>query len=142
MKSLLPGSCSTQSQAPGVADAPQRTDQFVTDYPRARVVFGEGAAGRIASEIDRFEWRRVLLVTTAGRATAAGSVREALGPRLVAEYDRAAMHVPVERVREAVALVDRVSPDVVLAVGGGSPIGLAKAAARELRGQQAGNIIC
>jgi maleylacetate reductase len=61
------------------------------------------------------------------------SVREQLGARIVGLCDLAALHVPVDRVRAAVAVVDRTEPDVLLAIGGGSAIGLAKAIAIERR---------
>ena len=116
---------------PAVADAPDRFAEFVTEYSRARVVFGEGAAERVGTELDSLGWRRVLLITTAGRSSAVASVRHTLGARLVGECDNAVVHVPIEQVRQTTQLVDRVEPDVLLAVGGGSPIGLAKAVALE-----------
>jgi maleylacetate reductase len=106
-------------------------DSFTTEYPRVRVIFGEGCLARTGAELDTLGFRRVLLVTTPGRSAAAGAVREALGPRLAGECGRAALHVPADRVREAVQLVDALTPDALLAVGGGSPVGLAKAVARE-----------
>jgi maleylacetate reductase len=48
---------------------------------------------------------------------------------VVAVCARAVLHVPIERVREAVDEVDRLAPDGLVAVGGGSAIGLAKAIA-------------
>jgi maleylacetate reductase len=50
-----------------------------------------------------------------------------LGHRLAGVCDLAAVHVPMDRVREAMADVDRMRPDALLAFGGGSSVGLAKA---------------
>lgn len=99
----------------------------------ARVVFGAGAVARIDDELDAMGFTRALAMTTAGRAEALTLIRARLGRRLAGVYDRAAMHVPVERVREALSQVDERSPDALLAVGGGSAIGLAKAVALERR---------
>lgn len=97
----------------------------------ARVVFGAGSLGRLGTEIDALGLTRALLVTTPRRDATVESVRAALGHRLAGTCDIAAMHVPADRVERAVAEVDRIRPDALIAVGGGSAIGLAKAVARE-----------
>lgn len=102
-----------------------------TDRVPPRVVFGAGSVSRLAAELDALGFSRVLLVTTAGRAPTIALVHEAAGGRVAAVCDRAALHVPIEQVRSAVADVDRLKPDALLAVGGGSAIGLAKAIALE-----------
>ena len=98
-----------------------------------RVVFGVGAIGRLGAELDALGCLRPLIVTTPGRASALTAVRDAIGARVAGVCDLAAVHVPIDRVRAAVADVDRLGPDSLLAVGGGSAIGLAKAAALERR---------
>jgi maleylacetate reductase len=99
----------------------------------ARAVFGTGAMARLGEELDALGIKRVLVITTPGRSGAFVTSRGRLGDRVVGVCDRAALHVPIERVREAVAEVDRLSPDALLAMGGGSAIGLAKAVALERR---------
>lgn len=99
----------------------------------ARVVFGVGAVNRLAAELDARGLIRPLVITTPGRAATLTAVTERLGGRVVGVCDRAALHVPIDRVRAAVAEVDRLAPDSLLAVGGGSAIGLAKAVALERR---------
>jgi maleylacetate reductase len=98
-----------------------------------RVVFGVGSIGRLAAELDALGLARPLILTTPGRATALTSVLEHLWSRAVGVCDKAALHVPIDRVRAAVAQVDRLAPDSLLAVGGGSAVGLAKAVALERR---------
>jgi maleylacetate reductase len=101
--------------------------------PNPRVVFGVGAIGQLAAEFDALGLARPLIVTTPGRVSALAAVVEPLGPRVAGVCDRAALHVPIDRVRDAVTQVDRLAPDSLLAVGGGSAIGLAKAVALERR---------
>jgi len=98
-----------------------------------RVVFGIGAVARLGEALDALGVKRPLVVTTPGRSAALALVRAQLGSRVVGVCDRAALHVPIERVRESMADVDRVSPDVLVAIGGGSAVGLAKAVALERR---------
>jgi maleylacetate reductase len=104
---------------------------FTSDWARVRVVFGAGAGSRLRDEIDALSVRRLLLVTTPGRAPSLASIRTHLGDGLVGVCDQAALHVPDVRVRAAVAEVDRVQADALVAIGGGSAIGLAKAVALE-----------
>ncbi len=96
-----------------------------------RVVFGAGSIARIGAEIDAIGARWPLVITTPGRSDTLTLIRGYLGDRLAGVHERAQLHVPVDRVREAVALVDRLSPDALLAIGGGSAVGLAKAVALE-----------
>ena len=100
-------------------------------HPPVRVVFGAGSTARIGDELDALGIERVLLITTPRRSQHVEAIRRSLSDRVVAAYDRAALHVPIERVRDAVAAVERHSPDALIAVGGGSAIGLAKAVALE-----------
>ena len=126
--------------------APMTSTEFIADGRRTRVVFGAGAIRGLGAELDAFgatrvplddargtlsESRRVLVVTTARRDATIERVRAELGDRLAGICDIAAMHVPADRVQRAVADVDRMRPDALLAVGGGSAIGLAKAIVRE-----------
>jgi alcohol dehydrogenase class IV len=62
----------------------------------------------------------------------------ALGDRLVAVYDRTAPHVPEDQVAEALALAEEHTADALIALGGGSPIGLAKAIAQALEERRSG----
>jgi maleylacetate reductase len=98
---------------------------------QVRVVFGTGATARLGHELDARGIHRVLVITTPGRSAAFQTLRDRLGERVVGLCDRAALHVPIDRVREALADAERLSPDALLAVGGGSAIGLAKAVALE-----------
>jgi maleylacetate reductase len=96
-----------------------------------RVIFGVGAIDQLPAELDALGIGRLLLITTPGRTTELDSLRRVLGLRVAGVCDRAAMHVPIDRVRAAVLMVDRMAPDALLAIGGGSATGLAKAVVLE-----------
>jgi len=102
---------------------------FTADWSRVRIVFGAGTVARLPAEIDALGWSRILIVTTPGRTTELGVVRAHLASRVVGLCDVAALHVPIDRVTSALAVVAQCEPDALLAVGGGSAIGLAKAIA-------------
>jgi alcohol dehydrogenase class IV/protocatechuate 3,4-dioxygenase beta subunit len=99
-----------------------------TSHP-SRVVFGSGTAGRVAEEIERLGCSRVLLLAGPSVAQAAARVREVLGGLVVAEFDGAAMHTPVEVTERALTVLREASADCLVAVGGGSTTGLSKALA-------------
>jgi len=106
---------------------------FTADWSNTRIVFGAGAVARLPAEIDALGWSRILIVTTPGRTAELGVVRAHLASRVVGLCDVAALHVPIDRVTIALAVVDQCTPDALLAVGGGSAIGLAKAIALETK---------
>jgi alcohol dehydrogenase class IV len=102
---------------------------FVHETLPARVVFGAGAVERLPEEVDRLGVRRVLILCTQGQRGLAEEIAGRLGGRVAGVFDRAAMHVPVERAEEARGTAASLGADACLAVGGGSTIGLAKAIA-------------
>jgi alcohol dehydrogenase class IV/protocatechuate 3,4-dioxygenase beta subunit len=95
----------------------------------ARVVFGTGAVAAVSDEVLRLGASRVLLLSTPSLDNAAGAVRRALGPLLAAEFDGAAMHTPVGVTEQALRVLRDYNADCLVAVGGGSTTGLAKALA-------------
>jgi maleylacetate reductase len=92
-------------------------------------VFGAGALGQLASEIDRLGSGKALVLCTPGQRAMAERVLGLLGPRAVGVFDRAFMHVPIETAREAREVARRLDADCAVAIGGGSTTGLGKAIA-------------
>jgi maleylacetate reductase len=115
------------------------TDFGYTSYAQ-EIIFGSGAIIRLGEAVERFGWRRVLVCTT-GSARRGGSlahVAAALGDRLVAVYDQVRPHVPAAQVAEATALAAEHEVDAVIGLGGGSPIGAAKAVGQALEERRTG----
>jgi maleylacetate reductase len=94
-----------------------------------RVVFGVGALDRLGEELARLGARRVLLVAS---KRVADDLAERLGDRHAATCSEIVQHVPVEVAERATALAREVAADALVAVGGGSAVGLAKAVALDL----------
>ncbi|POX36345.1 alcohol dehydrogenase [Streptomyces sp. Ru73] len=93
----------------------------------ARVVFGAGTLGRLPEELGRLGASRALVLSTPGRAELARRAREVLGAAAAGEFTGAAEHTPVEVTRQALAVARALDADCLVAVGGGSTVGLAKA---------------
>jgi maleylacetate reductase len=92
-----------------------------------RVVTGVGAAGRIGAELALLGGERAMLV--AGKGEAEQALRLVHDVNVVATFTEVRPHVPVEVARAATDLARSSGADCVLAVGGGSTVGTAKAVA-------------
>jgi alcohol dehydrogenase class IV len=106
--------------------------KFVHDALPGRVVFGAGSLERLPDEVARLGARRVLLVSTPGHRDLAEDAARRLGARAAGIWDQARMHAPIENAQVARAEARRLGADACVALGGGTPIGLAKAIALEL----------
>ncbi len=103
--------------------------QFSMQRGTTRVVFGAGAAEGILRDVETLGVRRVLVICSPSRANDAAALASKLGALGVGLVATAREHVPSETVNDARREAERCDADAVLALGGGSAIGLAKAIA-------------
>ena len=98
------------------------------------IVFGAGTLAQLGEAVAGFGWRRLMLCTSgsARRGGQVAKVEAALRENLVAVYDHVQPHVPEAQLNEVLALAVEEKADVVIGLGGGSPIGMAKAASAAL----------
>ena len=97
-----------------------------------RVVFGAGAERAVADLLVELGARRVLLVAQDRHAEGAARIAAALGERASGVFTTDRPQVPGEIADAAVARARAAGVDWVVAHGGGTPIGVAKAIALEL----------
>jgi len=102
---------------------------FVHTFLPGRVVFGAGALDQVADEVAALGVRRVLVVATKSAREVADAVEGQLRERFAGRIDGVAQHVPTEVAEGARAKAREVGADCIVAIGGGSAIGLAKAVA-------------
>ena len=95
----------------------------------SQVVFGKGSRAQAGELAAGLGCRRVLVIATRSQAAVAEDLKAQLGGAGAAVFPRAAMHTPVEVTAEAMDLVEALGVDGLVAVGGGSAIGLSKAIA-------------
>jgi maleylacetate reductase len=108
-----------------------RVNAFVYESWPGRVVFGVGAQTAIADEVAGLGAERVLLLSSPSATAPADALHAALGD-VALRWTEVAEHVPVELAERARAAARDARVDVIVAIGGGSAIGLAKAVALEL----------
>jgi len=97
--------------------------------PLERVVFGRPAAEAAAAEAERLGARRVFVVASkslARKSPLVRGIRQALGPRDAGLFDECIAHTPWPSVIAAADAVRAAAPDLILTVGGGTPIDTVK----------------
>ena len=105
---------------------------FTHDALPQRVVFAVGALARVGEEAERLGLSRALVVATPGSGARLGQeVVKALGARAAGLHAQAVIHVPKAVAEAGLVAARAVDADGLIAAGGGSAIGLAKAIARE-----------
>lgn len=97
----------------------------------SRVVFGAGAVASVAAEVDRFGASRVVLIDGLFNDPLRARIEADLAGRHAGTITEVAQHVPAEVAARALSQSRAVNADGLLALGGGSATGLAKAIALE-----------
>src|SRR2546426_3927790 len=97
---------------------------------------GPGWLEALASQLGRLSRKRAYVVT--GSSLASGrvgqTIRNALGPMMIGMFSGVRPHVPVETAEQVANEARSLNADVLIGLGGGSPIGTAKAAVARLAG--------
>src|SRR5215469_4045899 len=106
-----------------------RLDAFVHNANPGRVIFGAGTLSRLPAEVERLGLARVLVLATPVQESSAQELARQIGARSAGVFADARMHTPVEVTEKAMAVVAGQRIDGLVAVGGGSTTGLAKALA-------------
>jgi maleylacetate reductase len=104
-------------------------EPFVHEALPGRVVFGEGAAARVTHEVAALGLARVLVVAGGSSKAVGDAIADDLGPRCAGRFADVRQHVPQELAEAAGRAAAEAGADGVVAVGGGSAMGLAKSVA-------------
>lgn len=102
---------------------------FVYQSRPGRVVFGAGSLSTVGDEVSSLGLKRVVVLSGADMADFADRVTGLIGDVAVGTFTGAAMHTPVDVTEVALQEVLKLEADGLVAVGGGSAIGLGKAIA-------------
>lgn len=106
-------------------------DKFHYNSYAQEVIFGADSLNQLSEAVENFARRRFMLCANHSMQVAGhvDSVKALLGERLVASFCRVHPHVQDTQVNEILEIVAEKKLDVFIGMGGGSPIGMAKAAA-------------
>src|SRR2546422_57643 len=114
-----------------------------TDLPRVTrqdgetfIVLAPGCVDELSSHLTRLGRSRAYVVTgsSLGSGRIGRTVRNGLGPMMVGMFSGARPHVPIETAEQVANEAQSLNADVIIGLGGGSPIGTAKAAVARLAG--------
>ncbi|MCJ8507118.1 maleylacetate reductase [Rhizobium lemnae] len=105
-----------------------RSNFVYTSHP-ARVIFGFGTTRQLPEEVARLGASRALILSTPPQKGQAEQLAALLGGAAAGVFAGAVMHTPVHVSEQAVALASQKRVDAIVAIGGGSTTGLAKAIA-------------
>ena len=105
------------------------TSTFTYRSDPIRIVFGAGAVAGLPAEVDFHKMSRLMLLCSKSRADFALRVTASVADRCVGLCDASAPNMPREAFDRIVTDLKRLNANGFVVVGGGSPIGLAKAAA-------------
>lgn len=102
---------------------------FLYESLPTRIVFGEGVIENIREEVENLGLKNVLIISTPGEheVSIGRELAGNLGELSHGVYAKAVQHVPIESVTASVDYVNENKIDGLIAVGGGSSMGLAKA---------------
>lgn len=104
-------------------------DPFTCETLPGRVIFGSATLARLGEEIAHLDAGRALILSTPGREAGARALAAQVGPLAAGVFAGAAMHTPVSVTETAMRMLDACGADCLVAMGGGSAIGLGKALA-------------
>ena len=104
------------------------TDTFTYHSDPVRVVLGPGAAKALRAEADRHKFSRIVVLCSKTRTEFTKAVVAPIAERIVGFCDTGGQTMPREAFEHILAELKRLDADGFIVVGGGSPIGLAKAA--------------
>ena len=104
-------------------------ENIYTYSPLDRVIWDTPSADAILNEINRLSVNRVFIVassTLSKKTDEIDKVINALGKKFVGLFDNCIAHSPLENVIECAKKVQKTSPDIIITIGGGTPIDTVK----------------
>ena len=95
------------------------------------VIFAPGSLAQLSEAAERFGWKKLLLCTNHSMQVRGhvDSIKSSLGKRLAATFDHIQPHVQDIQVDQVLKRAIEHDIDAIIGMGGGSPIGMAKAVA-------------
>ena len=96
-----------------------------TYSPLDRVIWDTPSLQAIESEIERLNAKKVFIVSSSTLSKKTDEINKVivnLGKKFVGLFDNCIAHSPLENVIECANKVQKYSPDIIITVGGGTPV--------------------
>lgn len=93
----------------------------------ARIIFGSGTIQRLPDVLQQLELTKPLILCTVHQTAQAKQLETVLDGRTAGIFTEATMHTPVEVTEKAMRVAEKTKCDCIVAIGGGSTVGLGKA---------------
>jgi alcohol dehydrogenase class IV len=106
-------------------------NQFEYTGYSSKVFFGENSFHHVSKLLSSY--KKAFVIAGSRLEPFVNIIKKNLGDRRVIHFNNVIQHVPLELIEEARQKQDKENTDVLLAIGGGSAIGLAKALALKSR---------
>ncbi|KAK0105610.1 hypothetical protein ONS95_004141 [Cadophora gregata] len=116
----------------------QVDSSLVGCYPASPIkfmIYGRGTAKKLDEVISKIRASKAFIVTGQSLSTRTPVIKDAeasLGQAHVGTFNKIGQHAPIGAIREATDLVKSSGADVLISIGGGSPIDSAKAIAYQI----------
>ena len=95
----------------------------------SRVIFGTGTLSQVQQEMKTLGCSKALILTGPSQAQKGQLLQDSIGNLAAGLYTNAAMHTPTNVTEDVLGVVRSLGADCVIALGGGSAIGLGKSIA-------------
>ncbi|WP_263019666.1 iron-containing alcohol dehydrogenase family protein [Natronobiforma cellulositropha] len=105
------------------------SEAFTADYHGCDLVYGSGCIERLGAYLERNGLERALVIcgsNVGANEAVIGPLRRGLGERLVGIFDETTPAKVAQTVYDGVAAVEEFEPDVLIGVGGGSSLDVAR----------------
>ena len=100
-----------------------------TYSPLDRVIWDASSLEEIQNEIKRLNVKKIFIVsssTLSKKTSEIDMIKQTLGKKFVGLFDNCIAHSPLENVIECAKEVQKSSPDIIITIGGGTPIDTVK----------------
>jgi len=95
----------------------------------SKIIFGSGAISKTAAEIEALGCKKAFLLSTPFQADDVNKLAHQLDNKRAGVFNNATMHTPTDVTEKALHELENIKADCIVAYGGGSTTGLAKAIA-------------
>jgi alcohol dehydrogenase len=105
------------------------TEAFKYDYDGSEIVFGRGCIDRIGEKLETIGFERAMIICgshVGANEALMGPLKSGLDDSLVGVFDGTTPDKTIGNVFDAIEMAEELDPDVVVGVGGGSAIDVAR----------------